>query len=80
MLYLFSIYLKRTKNLLIPIPVSIFSFVNNGLFVSQKKIYEKSNAVLYCSYSIISFFFNQFGLVIKYDKSEIFHFSRHNNI
>ena len=25
---------------------------------------------------IISFFFNQFGLVIEYDKSEIFHFSR----
>lgn len=29
-----------------------------------------------CDNIIISFFFNQFGLVIEYDKSEIFHFSR----
>jgi len=37
---------------------------------------EKSNTNLFCSYNIISSLFKQFGLVIKHDKSEIFHFSR----
>jgi len=77
---LFHIFKKRTKNLSIPIPVSILSFVNNGLFVSQKKSYEKSNVVFYYSYSIISSLFNQFGSAIKHNKSEVFHFSRSNNI
>ena len=31
---------------------------------------------LYCSYSIISSLFDQFGLKIEYNKSEVFHFSR----
>jgi len=52
------------------------SFVNDGLFVSQEKNYEKSNTNLFCSYSIISSLFNQFGLVIEHDKSEVLHFSR----
>jgi len=38
--------------------------------------YKKSNANLFYSYSIISSLFNQVRLVIKYDKSEIFHFSK----
>jgi len=50
--FLFHIFKKRTKNLSIPILVSILSFVNNGLFVSQEKSYEKSNVVFYYSYSI----------------------------
>ena len=75
--FLFYIFKKWTKNLSIPILVSILSFVNNGLFVSQEKSYEKSNAVFYYSYSIISSLFNQFGLAIK---SEVFYFSRSKNI
>jgi len=73
---IFHIFEKRSKNLLTPIPVSILSFVNDRLFVSQQKSYEKSNASLFYSYSIISSLFNQFGLVIKHDKSEVFHFLR----
>jgi len=72
----FSYIKKRTKNLLTPIPVSILLFVNDRLFVSQKKSYKKSNASLFCSYSIISSLFNQSRLVIKHNKSEVFHFSR----
>jgi len=36
----------------IPIPVSILSFVDNGLFVSQEKSYKKSDATLFYSYNI----------------------------
>ena len=32
--------------------------------------------ILYCSYGIILFLFNQFGLAIKHNKLEAFHFSR----
>ena len=71
---IFHIFEKRTKNLLTPIPVSILSFVDNGLCVSQEKNYKNPNAKLFCSYSII--LFNQFILVIKHDKSEPFHFLR----
>ena len=52
------------------IPVSLLSFVDDGLSVSQEKSYEKSNSILQSSYSII------FGLIIEHDKSEVFHFSR----
>jgi len=50
----FSHIQKRIKKLFIPIPISLFSFVNDGLFVFQEKSYEKSNAILYSSYSINS--------------------------
>jgi len=56
--FIFYIVKKRTKNILTSIPVLIFSFVDNSLFVSQKKSYEKSNANLFCSYNIILFLFN----------------------
>ena len=46
---LFYILEKRTKNLLIPILVSILSFVDDSLLVFQKKSYEKYNMNLYCS-------------------------------
>jgi len=57
----------------------ILSFVDNGLFISQEKSYEKSNANLFYSYNIIFLLFNQFSLVIKYNKSEVFYFSRSMN-
>jgi len=71
---LFHIFKKRTMTL--SIPVSLLSFVDDGLFVSQEKSYEKSNSILQSSYSIISSLFENFGLVIEHDKSEVFHFSR----
>ena len=36
----------------------------------------KSNSILQSSYSIISSLFENFGLIIEHDKSEVFHFSR----
>ena len=81
MLYLsslFYIFKKKTKNL--NIPVLFLSFVNDRLFISQEKSFEKMNSVLFCSYNIISFLFEQFSLVIKYGKCEVFHLSRFHDI
>lgn len=73
---IFHIFEKRSKDLLLNIPVSVLSFVDVSLFISQKKSYEKSNAYLFYSYNIISNIFNQFGLTIEHSKSEVFNFSR----
>ena len=73
---LFYISEKRKKKPLISILISILSFVDNSLFVSEEKSYKKSNTIFYCSYSIISSLFNQFSLVIEYNKLEVFYFSR----
>lgn len=75
-IHLFHVFKKRTKSFSISILVSILPFVDNSLFVYQKKYYKKSNTILYCNYSIISSFFNQFDLTLKHDKSEVFHLSR----
>ena len=74
--FLFYILKKRTKNLSIPILVSILYFVDNSLLISQEKIYKKSNAILYCNYSILLSFFNQFDLAIEHNKLEVFYFSK----
>ena len=73
---IFHIFKKRTNSLLSSIFVSTLSFVDNGLFISQKKSYEKLNTNLFFSYSIIYFLFEQFGLIIKHNKSKVFYFSR----
>ena len=65
---------KRLKNL--KIPISLISFVNNSLFVSQEKYLNKTISNLFCSYNIFSLLLKHFGLVIEHGKSEIFHFSR----
>jgi len=70
---IFHIFKNRTKNFLSSISVSILSFIDNSLFVSQEKSYKKSNANLFCSYSIIS---SILGLKTKYNKLEVFYFSR----
>ena len=58
------------------IAVFFLSFIDDGLFISQVKLLEKTNSFLFCSYNVISSFLDQFGLVIKYGKTEAFHFSR----
>jgi len=76
-LYLSSIFHsfeKRLKNL--KIPISLISFVDDGLFVSQNKSILHSNANLFCSYNIMSSLLSKFGLIIKHGKTDVFHFSR----
>jgi len=76
-LYLFPfLYIleKRLKNL--KIPVSILSFVDDGLIITQNKSFDASNSQLFYSYNILSKLLDSFGLVIKHPKTENFHFSR----
>jgi len=65
---------KRLKNL--KIPVSILSFVDDGLIIAQNKSFNISNSQLFCSYNVLSKLLDSFGLVIEHSKTEIFHFSR----
>ena len=65
---------NRFKNL--NIPISILSFVDDGLFIVQSKSFFTSNSHLFCSYNILSKLLDSFGLVIEHSKTEIFHFSR----
>ena len=76
-LYLSSlIYIieKRFKNL--NLPISILSFIDDGLFIVQNKSFTISNSNLFCSYNILSKLLDSFGLLIKHSKTEIFHFNR----
>ena len=57
----------------------ILSFVDDGLLISQRKTYNKTLPELYSSYRVVIDLMVTFGLVIEYDKSEIFHFSRAHN-
>jgi len=65
---------NRFKNL--NIPISILSFIDDGLFIVQNKSFSTSNSHLFCSYNILSKLLDSFGLVIEHSKTEVFHFSR----
>ena len=76
-LYLFPLlYIleKCLKNL--NIPVSLISFVNDSLIISQNKSIYISNSQLFCSYNILSGLLVKFGLNIEHSKTETFHFNR----
>ena len=70
-LYILEKCLKNLK-----VPVSIISFIDDGLFISQNKSFEISNSCLFCSYNVMTNLLNKFGLVVEYSKTEVFHFSR----
>jgi len=73
--YLSSLHLwKKNKNL--KIPISLLSFVDDGLFISQEKSFDISNTNLFCSYNIMLSLLEQFELIVEYGKTEVFHFSR----
>ena len=75
---LFYIIEKRFKSL--NIPISILSFVDNGLFIIQNKSISISNSHLFCGYNILSKLLNSFGLIVEHSKTEIFHFNRSHNL
>jgi len=62
------------------IPVSILSFVDNGLLMAQSKFLTISNSLLFCSYNITSSILGRFGLIMEYRKIEVFHFSRSHGV
>ena len=79
---LFTLYLSPIFHILekqlkiLKIPISIISFVNDGLFISQNKSISLSNTNLFYSYNVISFLLIKFELVVEYGKTEVFYFSR----
>ena len=74
LLSVFHILEKRLKNL--KISISVISFVDDGLFISQNKFFHILNSNLFCSCCIMSLLLKQFRLVIEHRKTEVFHFSR----
>ena len=74
LLLVFYIFEKHIKNL--KISVSFLSFIDNSPLISQEKSFEKTISFLFYSYNIVSSILDQFGLVIEYEKTEVFHFSR----
>ena len=74
-LTLFSYILEKHLNIL-KIPISILSFVDDGLFITQNKSIDISNAHLFCSYNVLSKLLIDFSLVIKHGNTEVFYFNR----
>jgi len=74
----FSHFWKKSKKS--KILISVISFVDNGLFISQNKSFNVSNSNIFCSYWIMSSLLEQSGLVIEHGKKEVFHFSRVNRV
>ena len=56
--------------------IFILFFVNDGFLVAQSKSLQLSNSHLFCNYNIASNLFPQFGLIVEYSKTEVFHFTR----
>jgi len=70
----FQIFEKRLK--ILKILVSVISFVDDRLFISQDKSFDISNSNLFYSYQIMLLLLKQFGLIIKHGKTEVFHLFR----
>ena len=70
-IYILENHLKNLKIL-----ISIISFVDDGLLISQSNSFNISNSCLYCSYNVLTNLLEKFGLVVKHSKTENFHFNR----
>ena len=70
-IYILENHLKNLK-----IPISIISFIDDGLFISQSNSFDISNSHLFCSYNILTNLLKKFGLVVEHSKTEVFHFNR----
>ena len=76
-LYLSLVFHSLEKRLkILKISISVISFVDNGLFVSQSKSILHLNTNLFCSYNIISSILLKYSLIIEHGKTDVFHFSR----
>jgi len=74
-LYILENHLKN-----LDLKISILSFVDNGLLISQSKSLNLSNTYLFSSYNVASKLLSKFSLLVEHLKTEVFHFSRsHSN-
>ena len=65
---------KHQKNL--NIPVSLISFMDDGLIISQNNLIDILNSYLFYSYNVLTKLLDKFGLIIEHSKTETFHFNR----
>jgi len=80
-LYLSSLLYILEKHLkILNIPVSLISFVDDSLFISQNKSIDILNSQLFCSYNVLSGLLDKFELNIEQSKTETFHFNRSHGI
>jgi len=70
-LYIIENHLKNLKIL-----IFILSFVDNGLFISQSKLFQISNACLFSSYNVMTNLLSKFRLIVEHSKTEVFYFTR----
>ena len=70
-LYIIENHLKNLKIL-----ISIIYFVDDRLFIFQRKSLHISNCCLFCSYNVMTNLLEKFGLIVEYLKTEVFHFNR----
>ena len=76
-LYLSLIFHSLEKCLkILKISISMISFIEDGLFISQNKSISHSNTNLFCSYNVISSILLKYSLIIEYKKTNVFHFTR----
>ena len=69
--YILSYFFTFWKNI-----YSILFFVHDGLLITQSKFFQTSNTCFFSSYNVTFNLLSKFGLVVKYSKTEVFHFSR----
>ena len=69
---------KMSKNL--NIPISIISFIDDGLFISQNKSFHISDSCLYCSYNVMTKLLEKFDLIVEHSNTEVFYFNRSHRI
>ena len=70
-LYILENHLKNLN-----IPVSLISFVDDGLIISQNKLIDISNSQLFYSYNVLTRLLVKFRLIIEHMKTKTFHFNR----
>jgi len=70
------LYILEKRLKILNLKISILSFVDDGLLISQRKSLHLSNALLFSSYNVASLLLSKFGLIVEYSKTKVFHFSR----
>ena len=70
------LYILENQLKILKIPISILSFVDDGLLVAQSKSLLLSNSFIFCSHNVVSNLLLKFSLIAECSKTEVFHFTR----
>jgi len=70
-LHILENYLKNLN-----LQVSLLSFVDDRLLITQSKSFETSNSRFYYSYNIAFNLPTKFNFLVEHTKTEVFYFSR----